>query len=218
MSGGRRTRPRPCGARPGGRGPSARTRRSWSRRSELLAEHGFQQLTMEQVARRAGSGQGDDLPPLARQGGSLVKDAIRYFATAACRCRTPGSLAGDYAALARGGGDRRGARPQRGPAHAAAALPGRPETPTCTPCSSAWLVRAAARGGMRTVLAPRDRPRRAAPRRSRPRVADRLLVGPHRLPLHHHRRRPWRPAAEVRPRACSPAVQAAFESTCHPSR
>jgi AcrR family transcriptional regulator len=64
---------------------------------ELLAEQGFQQLTMEQVARRAGVGKATIYRRWPAKA-DLVKDAIRYFATELPVPDT-GSLAGDYAAL-----------------------------------------------------------------------------------------------------------------------
>ena len=64
---------------------------------ELLAEHGFQQLTMEQVARRAGVGKATIYRRWPAKA-DLVKDAIRYFA-ADFPVPDTGSLAGDYGAL-----------------------------------------------------------------------------------------------------------------------
>jgi AcrR family transcriptional regulator len=65
---------------------------------ELLAEVGFQRLTMEQVQRRAGVGKAT----IYRRWGSkeeLVKDAIQHF-SAELPVPDTGSLAGDYAAIA----------------------------------------------------------------------------------------------------------------------
>ena len=64
---------------------------------ELLAEVGYQQLTMEQVARRAGVGKATIYRRWPAKA-ELVKDAIRYFATELPVPDT-GSLAGDWAAL-----------------------------------------------------------------------------------------------------------------------
>ena len=65
---------------------------------ELLAEQGFQQLTMEQVARRAGVGKATIYRRWAAKA-DLVKDAIRYF-SAELPVPDTGTLAGDYAQLA----------------------------------------------------------------------------------------------------------------------
>jgi AcrR family transcriptional regulator len=64
---------------------------------ELLAEQGFQQLTMEQVARRAGVGKATIYRRWPAKA-DLVKDAIRYF-SAELPVPDTGSLAGDYAVL-----------------------------------------------------------------------------------------------------------------------
>ena len=64
---------------------------------ELLAEGGFQQLTMEQVARRAGVGKATIYRRWPAKS-ELVKDAIRYF-SAELPVPDTGSLAGDYAVL-----------------------------------------------------------------------------------------------------------------------
>jgi AcrR family transcriptional regulator len=61
---------------------------------ELLAEQGFQQLTMEQVARRAGVGKATIYRRWPAKA-ELVKDAIRYFSAELPDIDT-GSLAGDY--------------------------------------------------------------------------------------------------------------------------
>ena len=63
---------------------------------ELLAEQGFQQLTMEQVARRAGVGKATIYRRWPAKA-DLVKDAIRYF-SAELPVPDTGTLAGDYAA------------------------------------------------------------------------------------------------------------------------
>ena len=64
---------------------------------QLLAEHGYHQLTMEHVARRAGVGKATIYRRWTTKA-DLVKDAIRYFA-ADFPVPDTGSLAGDYAAL-----------------------------------------------------------------------------------------------------------------------
>jgi AcrR family transcriptional regulator len=64
---------------------------------ELLAEQGFQQLTMEQVARRAGVGKATIYRRWPAKA-DLVKDAIRYF-SAELPVPDTGSLAGDWAVL-----------------------------------------------------------------------------------------------------------------------
>jgi AcrR family transcriptional regulator len=64
---------------------------------ELLAEQGFRQLTMEQVARRAGVGKATIYRRWPAKA-DLVKDAIRYF-SAELPVPDTGSLAGDYAVL-----------------------------------------------------------------------------------------------------------------------
>ena len=66
---------------------------------ELLAEQGFQQLTMEQVARRAGVGKATIYRRWPAKA-DLVKDAIRYF-SAELPLPDTGTLAGDYAELSK---------------------------------------------------------------------------------------------------------------------
>jgi AcrR family transcriptional regulator len=61
---------------------------------ELLAEVGYQQLTIEQVAKRAGVGKATIYRRWTAKA-DLVKDAIRYF-SAELPVPDTGSLAGDY--------------------------------------------------------------------------------------------------------------------------